>query len=129
MTELIDPIQELKKIEAQWTEKDPKIIAAARKMIDEEKLSPEEEEKLQKIYLKRGKKEEYDYLNQQEYLFYKNLPDLIKNYPGLYIWFEEGYVKDTDPDRLTLCSRAVRSDYFRASRINAIYTHQVPKVN
>lgn len=129
MTEIINNTQELKDIEAQWDEEDPKIIEVAKKMLEEERSTEEEIEKIKKVYLQHGREEEYNFEAKQDYLFYKNLPKLIKNYSGLYVWFEDGEVKDFDLDEVTLCGRVIRSDTVRARELNAIYVNKVPEIN
>jgi hypothetical protein len=129
MTSKIGDTQDLKNIEDEWSEEDPRILETARKLIEEEKITPKEEEMLKNFYLEKGKKEEYIFLNKQTYLFYKNLPELIKNYPGLYIWFEDETVKDFDEDQVVLCGRVVRNNEVKTRKIKAIYTHQVPRFN
>jgi hypothetical protein len=129
MTEIINNTQELKDIEAQWDEEDPKIIEVAKKMLEEERSTEEEREKLKKVQLQRGREREYNYEAKQDYLFYKNLPKLIRNYSGLYVWFEDGEVKDCDLDEVTLCGRVVRSETIRARKLNAIYVNKVPEIN
>ncbi|PSF35829.1 hypothetical protein C7H19_15170 [Aphanothece hegewaldii CCALA 016] len=119
----------MESIEAQWNEEDPKIIQAAQRMLRVNKLTAEEEEKMKKIDLQRGKEEEYNFVTKQEYLFYKNLPELIKHYSGLYVWFEDEKVKDFDEDEVLLCGRVIRSDEVRARKVNAIYVNQVPTFN
>lgn len=89
----------------------------------------EEKEKLKKAYFKRGREKEYIYEERQSELFYKHLPILIKNYSGLYVWFEDGDVKDYDQDEVTLCGRVVRSDAVRGREIRAIYVNKVPELN
>ncbi|WP_206814304.1 hypothetical protein [Chroococcus sp. FPU101] len=121
--------QQLEAIEAQWEEEDPRILEAAREFLKDDLSTDEENEKLKKAYLHRGREKEYEYESKQEYLFYKHLPSLIKNYSGLYVWFEDGEVKDYDQDEVTLCGRVVRSDAVREREIRAIYVNKVPELN
>lgn len=81
------------------------------------------------MYLQHQREKEYEYESKQEYLFYKHLPNLIKKYSGLYVWFEDGEVKDYDEDEVTLCGRVVRSDLVRNRELNAIYVNKVPEIN
>lgn len=129
MTSKIGDTQDLKNIEEEWSEKDPRILEAARKLIEEEKITEEEEKKLQEVYLQYGKEAEYKYQTQQEYLFYQHLPDLIKNYSGRYVWFEDGEVKDSDLDEVTLASRVVSNERVKSRDVKAVYITQVPEIN
>lgn len=116
-------------IESYWNEKDPKIIEAAKRMLRDNKITDKEEKRMKKIDLQRGQKEEYNFVTKQSYLFYRNLPKLIKYYSGLYVWFEDEKVKDFDEDEVVLCGRVIRSDEVQARKINAIYVNQVPTLN
>lgn len=129
MTGKISDTQELRNIEDEWDEEDPRVLEAARKMLEEERSTPEERERFKEVHLQRGREEEYNYEARQGYLFYKNLPELIKAYSGLYVWFEDGEVKDFDTDEVILCGRVIRSDEFRARTLNAIYVNKVPELS
>lgn len=128
MTSKIGDTQDLKNIEDEWSEEDPRILETARKFIEEEKLTFEEREKIRKYYFQSGKQEEYSYQIRQTNHLYKNLPELIKAYPGLYVWFEDGEVKDFDIDEVTLAGRVVRNDQVKERKTKAVCITQIPEI-
>ncbi|GFE68460.1 hypothetical protein [Chroococcus sp. FPU101] len=121
--------QQLEAIEAQWDEDDPRILEAAREFLKDDLSTEEEKEKIRTVQFQRGREKEYIYEERQSELFYQHLPNLIKKYSGLYVWFEDGEVKDYDQDEVILCGRVIRNDLVRNRELNAIYVNKVPELN
>jgi hypothetical protein len=76
----------------------------------------------------------YSYITKQSDLFDKMLPELIAQYAGMYILFEDGNVIDADIDEDTLLDRVWETDIVRdrIAKHNSIFCHFVPikgKVN
>lgn len=120
--------QQLEAIEAQWDEEDPRILEVAREFLQEDLSTDEEKEKIRTVQFQRGREKEYIYEERQSELFYECLPSLIRNYSGLYVWFEDGEVKDYDQDEVILGGRVIRNDLVRNRELNAIYVNKVPEI-
>ncbi|ACK72818.1 hypothetical protein PCC7424_4454 [Gloeothece citriformis PCC 7424] len=108
-------------------EVDEKIRKIAEEAIEQDKLTEEQEEKLKNLYFQYVGEEEYYYGKRQEESFNKNLPELIKNYSGMYVWFEDGQVMDYDADEDVLLDRIYPSERLKSRTINAIYVREVPQ--
>jgi hypothetical protein len=72
--------------------------------------------------------EAYSYINQQSDLFDTMLPELIEQYAGMYVLFEDGTVIDTDFDEDILLDRVWETDFVRdrIAKYNSIFCHLVP---
>lgn len=68
----------------------------------------------------------YDYLKEQEELFERHLPDLIENYAGRYVVFENGIVIDSDEDENVLLDRICETEFYQ-QRPDAILFVFVPR--
>ncbi|WP_309741481.1 MULTISPECIES: hypothetical protein [unclassified Chamaesiphon] len=68
----------------------------------------------------------YDYLKEQEKLFDRHLPELIKNYAGRYVVFENGLVIDSDEDENVLLDRICDTEFYQ-QRPDAILFAFVPR--
>jgi hypothetical protein len=66
-------------------------------------------------YLELTKKESKasDYLNIQGELFDKKLLELLPKYEGMYVFFENGEVKDADYDEEVLIERVLEKEGYR----------------
>jgi hypothetical protein len=76
----------------------------------------------------------HSYITKQSDLFDAILPDLIEQYAGMYVLFEEGKVIDADIDEDVLLDRVWETDFVRdrIAKYNSIFCHLVPidlKVN
>jgi hypothetical protein len=76
----------------------------------------------------------YSYITKQSDLFDAMLPELIEQYPGLYVLFEDGNVIDADIDEDVLLDRVWETDLVRdrIAKYHGIFCHLVPledKVN
>jgi malonyl CoA-acyl carrier protein transacylase len=54
-----------------------------------------------------------DYLNIQGELFDKKLLELLPKYEGMYVFFENGEVKDADDDEEVLIERVLEKEGYR----------------
>jgi hypothetical protein len=75
-----------------------------------------------------------NYINKQSDLFDAMLPQLIEQYAGMYVLFEDGKVIDADIDEDTLLDRVWETDLVRdrIAKYHGIFCHLVPikgKVN
>jgi hypothetical protein len=75
-------------------------------------------------YLYSGK-ESYDYIKNQDNLFSKFLPEIVQNYAGKYILFEDGRVIDSDSDEDILLDRVWESDFVKER--SSIFVKKVPQ--
>lgn len=76
----------------------------------------------------------HSYITKQSDLFDAILPDLIEQYAGMYVLFEDGNVIDADRDEDVLLDRVWETDFVRdrIAKYNSIFCHLVPidnKVN
>jgi hypothetical protein len=76
----------------------------------------------------------YAYITKQSDLFDVMLPELIEEYAGMYILFEDGNVIDADLDEDVLLDRVWETDFVREriAEYHGIFCHLVPnegKVN
>lgn len=72
--------------------------------------------------------EAHDYITKQSDLFDEMIPELIEQYAGMYILFEDGNVIDTDIDEDILLDRVWGTDFVcdRIAKYNSIFCHLVP---
>jgi hypothetical protein len=70
----------------------------------------------------------YNYITKQSDLFDAMLPQLIEQYPGMYVLFEEGNVIDADIDEDILLDRVWETDLVRdrIAKYHGIFCHLVP---
>lgn len=68
----------------------------------------------------------YDYLMEQEEIFDRHLPQLVEDFAGRYIVFENGLVIDSDEDENILLDRIVDTEFYK-QRPNAILFTFVPR--
>jgi hypothetical protein len=68
----------------------------------------------------------YDYLKEQGEIFDRYLPELVENFAGKYVVFENGLVIDSDRDENTLLDRIVDTEFYK-QRPDAILLTFVPK--
>lgn len=54
-----------------------------------------------------------DYLEKQAELFDRQLPELLPKYKGMYVFFEDGEVKDADLDEEALINRVLAKEGYR----------------
>ncbi|NJP19768.1 MAG: hypothetical protein HC763_13155 [Hydrococcus sp. CRU_1_1] len=54
-----------------------------------------------------------NYLLLQGELFNRQLPELLSKYKGMYVFFEDGQVKDSDFDEIALMHRVLPKEGFR----------------
>ncbi|WP_295619018.1 hypothetical protein [Chamaesiphon sp. GL140_3_metabinner_50] len=78
--------------------------------------------------------EAHSYITKQSDLFDTMLPELIEQYAGRYVLFEDGKVIDVDVDEDVLLDRVWETDLVRdrIAKYNSIFCHLVPlegKVN
>jgi hypothetical protein len=67
----------------------------------------------------------YDYIKNQSHLFKLALPELIHEYAGKYVVFEDGKIADSDLDRDILLDRVCETDFYKQRE--AIYCELVPE--
>jgi hypothetical protein len=67
----------------------------------------------------------YIYIKKQRHLFDLALPELICEYAGKYIIFEDGKTIDSDDDRDVLLDRVCETNFYKQRE--AIYCELVPK--
>ena len=67
----------------------------------------------------------YDYIKHQSHSFKLALPELIQEYAGKYVVFEDGNVVDSDLDRDILLDRVGETDFYKHRE--AIYCELVPE--
>jgi hypothetical protein len=69
----------------------------------------------------------YSYITKQSDLFDAMLPELIAQYAGMYVLFEDGNVIDADIDEDTLLDRVWETDLVRdrIAKYNSIFCHLV----
>jgi hypothetical protein len=67
----------------------------------------------------------YNYIKKQSHLFDLALPELICEYAGKYIVFEDGKTIDFDDDRDVLLDRVCETNFYKQRE--AIYCELVPK--
>lgn len=67
----------------------------------------------------------YDYIKNQSHLFKLALPELIHEYAGKYVVFEDGKIVDSDLDRDILLDRVGETDFYKHRE--AIYCELVPE--
>lgn len=68
----------------------------------------------------------YDYLKEQEELFDLHLPELIQDYAGRYVVFENSLVIDSDEDENILLDRICDTEFYQ-QRPDAILFTFVPR--
>ena len=70
----------------------------------------------------------YSYITKQSDLFDAMLPELIAQYAGMYILFEDGNVIDADLNEDILLDRVWKTDLVRdrIAKYNSIFCHLVP---
>jgi hypothetical protein len=68
----------------------------------------------------------YDYLKEQENIFYRHLPSLVENFGGRYVVFENGLVIDSDEDENSLLDRIGQTEFYK-QRPDAILFTFVPR--
>lgn len=76
----------------------------------------------------------YSYITKQSDLFDAMLPELIEQYAGMYVLFEDSNVIDADLDEDVLLDRVWETDFVRdrIAKYHGIFCHLVPiegKVN
>jgi hypothetical protein len=71
--------------------------------------------------------EAYSYITKQSDLFDAMLPELIVQYAGMYVLFEDGNVIDADIDEDILLDRVWETDLVRdrIAKYNSIFCHLV----
>jgi hypothetical protein len=69
----------------------------------------------------------YSYITKQSDLFDAMLPELISQYAGMYVLFEDGNVIDADLDEDILLDRVWETDLVRdrIAKYNSIFCHLV----
>jgi hypothetical protein len=67
----------------------------------------------------------YDYIKHQSHSFKLALPELIHEYAGKYVVFEDGKIVDSDLDRDILLDRVGETDFYKHRE--AIYCELVPE--
>jgi predicted transcriptional regulator len=69
----------------------------------------------------------YSYITKQSDLFDAMLPELIEQYAGMYILFEDGNVIDADIDEDVLLDRVWETDFVRdrIAKYHGIFCHLV----
>ena len=72
--------------------------------------------------------EAHSYITKQSDLFDAMLPELIEQYAGMYVLFEDGNVIDADVDEDILLDRVWETDIVRdrIAKYNSIFCHLVP---
>jgi hypothetical protein len=72
--------------------------------------------------------EAHSYITKQSDLFDAMLPELIEQYAGMYVLFEDGNVIDADIDEDILLDRVWETDLVRdrIAKYNSIFCHLVP---
>jgi hypothetical protein len=72
--------------------------------------------------------EAHSYITKQSDLFDAMLPELIEQYAGMYVLFEDGNVIDADIDEDILLDRVWKKDLVRdrIAKYNSIFCHLVP---
>ena len=72
--------------------------------------------------------EAYSYITKQSDLFDAMLPELIAQYAGMYVLFEDGNVIDADLDEYILLDRVWETEIVRdrIAKYNSIFCHLVP---
>jgi hypothetical protein len=68
----------------------------------------------------------FDYLEKQEEIFNRYLPELLEKFAGKYIVFENGLVIDSDEDENSLLDRICDTEFYK-QRPDAILLTFVPK--
>jgi hypothetical protein len=68
----------------------------------------------------------YDYLEKQEEIFNRYLPELLEKFAGKYIVFENGLVIDSDEDENSLLDRICDTEFYK-QRPDAILLTFVPR--
>ncbi|WP_309740544.1 hypothetical protein [Chamaesiphon sp. OTE_20_metabat_361] len=73
-------------------------------------------------------REAHSYITKQSELFDAMLPELIEQYAGMYVLFEDGNVIDADVDEDVLLDRVWETDLVRdrIAKYNSIFCHLVP---
>jgi hypothetical protein len=69
-------------------------------------------------------RQDYEYITNQKKAFDRCLPELVAQYAGKYVLFEDGIVIDSDSDEDILLDRAFETAFVKDR--NAIYCHLVP---
>jgi hypothetical protein len=67
----------------------------------------------------------YDYIRHQSHSFKLALPELIHEYAGKYVIFEDGKIVDSDLDRVKYLDRVCETDFYKHRE--AIYCELVPE--
>jgi hypothetical protein len=67
----------------------------------------------------------YEYIKHQSHSFKLALPELIHEYAGKYVVFEDGKIVDSDVDRDILLDRVGETDFYKHRE--AIYCELVPE--
>jgi hypothetical protein len=72
--------------------------------------------------------EAHSYITKQSDLFDAMLPELIEQYAGMYVLFDDGNVIDADVDEDILLDRVWETDFVRdrIAKYNSIFCHLVP---
>jgi hypothetical protein len=72
--------------------------------------------------------EAHSYITKQSDLFDAMLPELIEQYAGMYVLFDDGNVIDADVDEDILLDRVWETDLVRdrIAKYNSIFCHLVP---
>jgi hypothetical protein len=70
----------------------------------------------------------YSYITKQSDLFDAMLPELVEQYAGMYVLFEDGNVIDADLDEDILLDRVWETDFVRdrIAKYHSIFCHLVP---
>ena len=73
-------------------------------------------------------KDAYSYITKQGELFDAMLPELISQYAGMYVLFEDRKVIDADLDEDALLDRVWETDFVkdRIAKYQSIFCHLVP---
>ena len=68
------------------------------------------------------------YLNHQQTLFDRAKPQLLTQYKGLFVWFENGDILDTDRDESALFLRAYTPDPNRSLFIAQVLSQEPDRI-
>lgn len=68
------------------------------------------------------------YLNHQQTLFDRAKPQLLTQYKGLFVWFKNGDILDTDRDESALFLRAYTPDPTRSLFIAQVLSQEPDRI-
>lgn len=89
------------------------------------KLAEEDRKQLSQAQIKESltnieNLDDMNYLDIQGELFDRKLPELLPKYKGMYVFFENGEVKDADYDEETLIERILPKEGYRAIFVDKV---------